>query len=312
MKKAMLSFVALGMLMMSCNDDDAGTTTMDTALNPDTAPKVSIDRFSEAAGTLMVRTASNGLPQANEPIDFDSGAPFITQGLTADGAVVQYYNFDVQPTDPAPIYLFFNEDGTAVEDQLNIVGVIPGDTGYNDFWQVYQVTVPSGFVANTVTSEAELLSAGLEIMKTSTVVNCPVVPDGSIASKRVNSEDTELHRGWYQDQVVYYFSFFEKILDGGSTDMVPLSPIYVSFNINPDDMNPDSGAASGFVTEMGTDQTHNVIATIPSDDDYSPLWLVNVYDNMDFDMVGNLTTAQSSNILATGVATVNCPVVTLN
>lgn len=310
MKKIVILLSVFSLIAVSCNNDD-DNTAQEVALNPDTAAKVSVDRFSAQAGTLMVRTASNGLPAANEPINFDLGAPFITKGLTPDGTMVEYYNFDVQATVPAPIYLFFNEDGSMVEDQLNIVGVIPGDTGYNDFWQVYQVTVPSGFTANTVTSETELLASGYTVTKTSTIVNCPVVPDGSVATKRFGSDDTELHRGWYNDQVVYYFSFFEKILDGGSTDMVPISPIYVSFNLNPDGNNPDSGPASGFVTEMGTSQTHNVIASVPADSFYSPLWSVNVYDNMDFDMVSDLSSAVSATILANGVANVNCPVVSI-
>ena len=50
-------------------------------------------------------------------------------------------------------------------------------------------------------------------------------------------------------------------------------------------------------------------AAFTQDDFYSPLWSVNVYDNMDFDMVNNLSSAGMANILATGVATVNCPVV---
>lgn len=295
------------LLFVSCsNDDDASS---DGPLNPDTAQKASVDRFSDNAGTLMVRTASNGLPGANAPINFDSGEPFITQGLAPDGSVVQYYNFDVQSTVPAPIYLFFDSQDNSIDGQLNIVGVKPGDTGYNDFWQVVRVIVPDTYVANTITSEAELLSSGMTIQETTTIVNCPIVPEGSIAAKRLGSEDNGLQRGWYNDQLVFYFSFFEKILDGGATEMVPVSPIYVSFNVNPDDNNPNSGPASGFVTEAGTSQTHNVIATIPSDAAYSPLWWVAIYDNADFDMVNDLSSATSSNILASGVATVNCPVV---
>ncbi|MDX1641644.1 MAG: hypothetical protein R3220_08090, partial [Balneolaceae bacterium] len=69
------------------------------------------------------------------------------------------------------------------------------------------------------------------------------------------------------------------------------------------------GPASGFVTEEGTAQTHNVLATTPEDAAYSPLWFVNVYDNADFNMVEDLASAENANVLAEGAAIVNCPVV---
>jgi hypothetical protein len=79
---------------------------------------------------------------------------------------------------------------------------------------------------------------------------------------------TDLVQGWYDDQVVYYFLFEEAPLmpvDG----MVPTSPIYVSFNVKPE---PDGGGgpASGFMTEEDSNRTHNVPATLPDDDAYSP------------------------------------------
>lgn len=44
--------------------------------------------------------------------------------------------------------------------------------------------------------------------------------------------------------------------------MVPRSPIYVTFNANPGE--EGGGPSSGFVTEEGTDQTHNVLAATPA------------------------------------------------
>ena len=88
--------------------------------------------------------------------------------------------------------------------------------------------------------------------------------------------------------------------------MVPVSPIYVTFNINPGQ--PGGGPASGFKTDT-TGRAHNVPATLPDDDDYAPLWSVNIYNNEDFDNMHNLETAMSANILSTGAAIVNCPIV---
>ena len=87
----------------SSDDNDMPARSHDQPLDPDTAPRVEVDRFSAQAAMLMVRTADNGLPGPNEPIDFDSGAPFVTPGFGPNGGVVRYYNFDVQSRTPAPI-----------------------------------------------------------------------------------------------------------------------------------------------------------------------------------------------------------------
>ena len=248
----------------------------------------------------------SSLPGPGEAIDFDQ-PPFLTKGLGPDGGDVAYYNLDVQPTSPAPIYVLFREGEDApVADQLNIVDVVPGDEGYNDFWQVTKVTVPGDYTANTATSLADIESAGYDVQPTPMLVNCPVVPEGSTASMRAGDSMAGTVDGWYQSKVVSYFEFTEAPLQvsGGS---VPLSPIYVSFNTNPGE--EGGGPASGFVTEADSDRTHNVVASLPGDDDYSPLWLVNVYDNADFDHVSDLDSATSATVLASGVANVNCPIV---
>jgi hypothetical protein len=294
-------FIALALaLLPACGDDP------ETGVDPDLAPRASIDRFSEAAGTLMVRDGSNGLPAANAPIDFDQG-PFVTTGLGPAGDVARYYNFDVQPTAPAPIYVFFRDGEDApVAGQLNVVDVIPGDAGYNDFWQVVRVTVDDDYVANHVTSAAEIIEHGYPTDATSTLVNCPIVPEGSTATLRL-SGDPGLTRGWYRGEVVSYFHFGEAPLATLDTGAVPTSPIYVTFNTNPDQ--PGGGPPSGFVTEPGTDQTHNVVATVPGEPGYSPLWAVHIYDNGDFDAVADLASAQAATLLVEGAANVNCPLV---
>jgi hypothetical protein len=313
-KQLSIFLIFFSTFLIACGDDDESVSPSSTSTvnDPATASEVSIDRFSSDAGTLMVRDSDNGLPEANSPINFDSGAPFITKGLGPDGQLVEYYNFDVMPTTPAPIFVLFKEGETStVEDQLNIINVIPGDANYNDFWNVTKVTVPDDYVANTISSYDEILSSGYEISNTTMIVNCPVVPNGSTASKRTNStEDAGLVKGWYNKMLVYYFTFSEKEIATDSEGMVPTSPIYVTFNINPGET--DGGPASGFVTESGSDQTHNVLATIPSNGAYSPLWLVKIYDNSDFSSVSDFNSASSANILEPMATNVNCPVVSIN
>src|ERR1700751_4437557 len=88
-------FLGLSLFYASCKKSSSPSAT--APKDPNTAQQASIDRFSSAAGHLQVRTASNGLPAANAAVNFDQG-PFITQGFTPSGKIVDYYNFDIQPT----------------------------------------------------------------------------------------------------------------------------------------------------------------------------------------------------------------------
>jgi len=276
------------------------------AMDPMKSEHAVIDRFSSAAGHLQMRDSMNHLPGPNEPVDFDV-PPFVTTGLGPHGEVVMYYNFDVQPTAPASIYVLYRKgEMTPVAGQLNIVDVIPGDPGYNDFWQINKVTVPADYVANSVGTLRAIKDAGYAVEQTKTLVNCPIVPDGSTALHRLNGNDTGLHNGWYRNKVVSYFNFNEAPLTLTDDGKVPVSPIYVSFNVNPGDSN--GGPPSGFKMVMGSMQTHNVVSTLPGDMEYSPLWLVNPYDNMAFAMVMDLDTVMKAKVLARAVAAVNCPI----
>jgi len=276
------------------------------AMDPMKAEHVAIDRFSAAAGHLQVRDGMNGLPGPNQPVDFDKG-PFVTTGLGPKGETVMYYNFDVQSTTPAPIYVLFRAgESNPVAGQLNVVDVIPGDPGYNDFWQINKVTVPADYKANTVGSLQAIRDAAYPIEKTDMLVNCPIVPDGSIATHRLSGNDTGLHNGWYKNKIVSYFTFSEASLKADESGMVPTSPIYVAFNVNPG--MAMGGPASGFKMMPGSMQTHNVVATLPGDMDYSPLWVVNAYDTNDFGKVMDLHSAMSAMALPGNPPTVNCPI----
>ena len=218
---------------------------------------------------------------------------------------MRYYNFDIQGTTPAPIYVLYRDgEDKSVTGQLDIIDTLPGEKGYNDFRQVWKVWVPKDYVANAITDARALSQAGYKTEKTDTLRNMPVVPDKSIARERLNGESTELKRAWYRGQVAKFFSFEEAPLSGTS---VPLSPIYVSFNINPGEPNGD--LASGFRTEPNSEQTHNIPATLPGDKGYSPLWLRVVYDNADWPSVHDLATALKAKVISAKVLTPNCPIV---
>ena len=276
-------------------------------LDPDQAPIAAVDRFNDKAAHLQLRTAGKNFPGPNEPVDFDTG-PFITQGLSpATGKPVRYYNFDVQSITPAPIYVLYRErEDKPVPSQLDIIDILPGEKGYNDFRQIWKVWVPRDYVANSITDAGVLRKAGYKMQQTGTLRNMPVVPDKSRARARLKGENAELQRVWYRGQVAKYFSFNEATLLVAGTN-VPASPIYVTFNVNPGE--PNGGPASGFRTELKSQQTHNVPSTLPGDTGYSPLWLVAVYDNANWPSVRDLDTVLKAKLLAAGAATVNCPIV---
>lgn len=302
--RLVLTLVLAGAAATGCSDDPSGPRR--PPHDPVTAPRVAVDRFAPGFANLFVRTATNGLPAPDAPIDFDQ-YPFITHGAGPDGQRVSYYNFDVMPDAPAPIFVLYHEgEDTPVQGQLNVIDVLPGDDGYNDFWRVFRVTVPRGYVANTVASLEEIEDAGYPVEATDNIVNCPVVPAGSTASLRLGGP-VGLVQGWYREQVVSYFSFDERALQATPQGRVPVAPIYVTFTINPGE--PGGGPPSGFLTEFGGEQTHNIVAALPAAADYSPLWNVVVYDNEDFGLVFDLSSAQAATILVPSLGLVNCPIV---
>src|SRR5262249_52085281 len=154
----------------------------------------------------------------------------------------RYYNFDVQTTTPAPVYVLYREgEDKPVAGQLDIIDTLPGEKGYNDFRQFWKVTVPKDYVANTIVDAGAFIGAGYKNQKPDPLPNMPVVPDKSTAKARLNGGSAALQRAWYQGQVAKFFSFDEAPLSGSN---VSLSPIYVTFNVNPDQ--PNGGPGSGF------------------------------------------------------------------
>ncbi len=301
--KISIKILAAGLTLLAftaCKKDKVVTTV---GKDITTVAKSPIDRFSSTAGHLFVRTATNGLPAANAAINYDV-APFITTGFSPTGAITQYYNFDAQSATPDDIYVFFTTGSTTpLVGQYNVIPTIPGDVGYSDFWKINKVTVPVGFVVNSLTSEAAIIASGYVITKTSTIVNCPVVPYGSTASKKFGGGAQVLTLGWYKDKAIAYFNFTEKALVASAAGTLMTSPIYVCFNDN------IAGPSSGFKVETGTAQTHNVLSTTPSSSTYSPLWQVKVLDNANFSTIKDLPTAMNAKLLNANAALVNCPTI---
>ncbi|HEX6030427.1 MAG TPA: hypothetical protein VFY90_03275 [Tepidiformaceae bacterium] len=181
------------------------------------------------------------------------------------GREVKYYDFGTRTTlagsgprvATAPIFVLIKgmkADGTPdmVQDQHNIVTVMPGDAGYSDLWQVNLVTVPAGYVANTIKSKADIDSRGLQIQPADMFVNCPIVPKGTTFE---NGEP--LVQGWKDGQEVFYPDF--------GANVPAAIPILVF----------STGMGSDGMPQLVKDQ-HNIIDAIPGDAAYSAFWQVNL------------------------------------
>jgi hypothetical protein len=291
-------WLVLAMAACGGGDDDAPQP-----LDPDTAPTPVIDRFSSETAVLLVRDAMPALPAAGAPIDFDQ-APFLVHGLGPGGEHVTYYHLDAHREAPINIYrLYYEGQAEPIADQLPIVDYIPGQHGYSDFWRVIRVDVPADYVPNTATSNADINVHGWPFTATDMIVNCPVVPLGSTATLRRGTAGNELHRGWYKNQVVYYFTFEEAPLFVVDSK-IPVSTAYATFNVN-------GSWPSGFMTETGSDRTH-VVADALSGTGYSSLRAVRVYDNASFASVVDLASAQAAPVISAPAVLWNAPLVVID
>jgi hypothetical protein len=107
------------------------------------------------------------------------GTPGLTKGWYK-GKEVHYFDFGPSPDFTLPIYAFITGLDSAgnpqfVPGQHNIIGVIPGQGGYSAFWDLHLVKVPADYQANSITSIAQAMASGYEMIHPGIVVNCPVI-----------------------------------------------------------------------------------------------------------------------------------------
>jgi len=167
-----------------------------------------------------------------------------------------------------------------VAGQHNIADLIVGMNGYSDLWQIYFVTVPSTYVANTIMDAVVVTTSGFNITKGPTV-NCPMVPlNSSLAGG-----EKPLTLGWYQNKTIHYIDF------GPNPEFT--IPIYVLPNV--------------------TGQ-NNIIPDVPGDSGYSAFWNALLY-SAPANYVAN-TFKSENDILKGGLGApqngptaINCPVV---
>ena len=282
-----------------------------TANFPPYIPIVAIDRFSDAAATFFRRSDDPSLPGAGEAIDFDDER-FLLKGVGPNREQVTFYHFDVRNQVPAPVYFFFDRRDDLITTQLPVFDVLPGEEGYNDFWQVFQVRVlESDYLANSLTSLQDILDGGHEIVSTEEVINAVMVPPGSRASRRFDvATPNALHNGWYQGQIVKYLLFE----NASSTAQVDFggerinTPLMYGFFEN------DRNETEGFAIDSATQATHNVFSSLPGLEGYAPLWAVQIFRLAVFDRVQDVASALEEtgieeNLIIVPNLFVNAPIV---
>src|SRR5438094_5765660 len=152
------------------------------------------------AGYVLVRPAPTSMPAAVNNLARPSAIPRVDGWFR--NASVSYLDFGPQANVALPILVFFqaSSPSSPVAGQRNIIDSIPGQPGYNDFWRVFKVLAPSGYVANTIRSLADAVASGYTIQMTDTVVNCPVVnPNATVGGSAAT-----LVSGWYRNRDVSY------------------------------------------------------------------------------------------------------------
>jgi len=162
-------------------------TSDDFGLN---APLVSVDRFSDAAGTLFRRSADPSLPAPGAAFSFDD--PRFVVPVTGPGGLRGVcYNLDARPARPHRYYVFYDTIGNYRIGQFPVIDTVPGDPGYSDIWDIWKVVTPNSFrEPHWLRSAAEVEkliadpSSGYVARSTGIFLNGPIVPEGTTASRK--------------------------------------------------------------------------------------------------------------------------------
>jgi hypothetical protein len=130
---------------------------------------------------LLMLAIAGALGLAAAPAMGDSIRHFQQQATEGfyRGHVIEYLDFGPVKLKPGNKVADLWSVANGVEDQYNIVDVVPGQKGYTPLWDVNMVTWKNGATKRKLTSAAAVrkaLSAGEVTMKEAgIVVNCPVI-----------------------------------------------------------------------------------------------------------------------------------------
>jgi hypothetical protein len=197
-----------------------------------TAPLVPVDRFSDAAGTLLRRSADPTLPKPNEPFSLDDPR-FTVAVVGPNGTEGQCYNLDVRGPVPNRYYVFYDRLGNYRLGQFPVIEKVPGDPGYSDLWDIWKVFTPDTFRETNWVRDAETVeklladpAGGFTAASTGIYLNAPIVPEGTTAGRKAEGRPGRATRlyAWYRGQRAP-FLYFEGSLHLASDGRIPLSTL---------------------------------------------------------------------------------------
>ena len=197
-----------------------------------TAPLLEVDRFSDAAGTLLRRSRNPALPGPNEPFSLDDPS-FVIAVVGPGGFSARCYDLDVRPATPNRYYVFYDRIGNYRLTQFPVIDKAPGDPGYTDLWDIWKVITPDTFretnwVRDATTVEKLLAdpAGGFTAYSTGIYLNAPVVPEGSKAGSKAESRagSATLLYAWYRGMRAP-FLYFEGSLHLSAEGRIPVASL---------------------------------------------------------------------------------------
>jgi hypothetical protein len=200
-----------------------------------TAPLLAVDRFSDAAGTVLRRSLDPKLPKADEPFSLDDPR-FTVAVLGPGGAEARCYNLDVRPSAPNRYYVFYDRIGNYRLSQFPVIEKAPGDPGYSDLWDIWKVITPDAFRETNwirdAATVARLLAdpaGGFTAASTGIYLNAPIVPEGTTAGSKAEGRSGRATRlfAWYQGKRAP-FLYFEGSLHLGPDGRIPVSTLTIT------------------------------------------------------------------------------------
>lgn len=170
--------------------------------------------------------------------------------LNACGANPRCTNQLALPLNLLVAYQFFNADNTPVLGQLPVFNVPAEGEKNSPFRQIFRVTVPAGYIANSIRSAEDLAASQFRVEASGKAFNFPLVTTTQVASVNLN-----IKKAWQKGEEIRYLDLGD-VPYSATNNQLGVGLIY--FLRNRDSSNLPSNPAP-------------ILDTVPGDLLYSPI-----------------------------------------